>query len=122
MHKQNPLRITKGTYSNRTDPNPYFSITNVHLVDINVFANFDAISSLPIEDIKEKPKHRQMDGKTDEWTDVKTVRSPIQNIIRTPEKFAVITLKFYKVALPQSNETSLFTKRGIKSLATQSIQ
>ena len=37
-------------------PSPYFSIINVHLVDINVFAKFDEIPSLPVQDIKEKPK------------------------------------------------------------------
>ena len=30
-------------------PSPYFSIINVHLVDINVFANFDEIPSLPFK-------------------------------------------------------------------------
>ena len=40
-------------------PSPYFSITNVHLVDINVFAKSDEISPLPVQVIKEKPKcHR----------------------------------------------------------------
>ena len=28
---------------------PYFSIINVHLVDINVFAKFDEIPSLPVQ-------------------------------------------------------------------------
>ena len=37
-------------------PSPYFSNTNVHLVDSNVFAKFDEIPSLPVQDIKEKPK------------------------------------------------------------------
>ena len=37
-------------------PSPYFSIINVHLVDINVFAKFYEIPSLPFQDI-EKPKH-----------------------------------------------------------------
>ena len=37
-------------------PSPYFSIINVHLVDINVFAKFDEIPSLPVQVIKEKPK------------------------------------------------------------------
>ena len=36
-------------------PSPYFSIINVHLVDINVFAKFYEIPSLPFQDI-EKPK------------------------------------------------------------------
>ena len=35
-------------------PSSYFSTINVHLVDINVFAKFDEIPSLPV--IKEKPK------------------------------------------------------------------
>ena len=32
-------------------PSPYFSITciNVHLVDINVFAKFDEMPSLPVQ-------------------------------------------------------------------------
>ena len=46
IHKQNALRITKGNNSN----------TNVHLVGINVFTTFDEIPSLPVQDIKEKPK------------------------------------------------------------------
>ena len=36
------------------DPSPYFSIINVHLVNINVFAQFDEIPSLPVQVIKEK--------------------------------------------------------------------
>ena len=39
-------------------PSPYFSIINVHLVDINVFAKSDEIPSLPIQVIMEKPKCR----------------------------------------------------------------
>ena len=39
-------------------PSPYFSIINVHLVDINVFAKSDKIPSLPVQVIKEKPKCR----------------------------------------------------------------
>ena len=37
-------------------PSPFHSNTNVHLVDINVFAKSDEIPSLPVQDIKEKPK------------------------------------------------------------------
>ena len=37
-------------------PSTFYSNTNVHLVDINVFAKFDEIPSLPVQDIKEKPK------------------------------------------------------------------
>ena len=54
-------------------PSPYFSIINVHLVNINVSAKFYEIPSLLFQDI-EKPKRR---GRTDGWTDnVKTVYSP----------------------------------------------
>ena len=37
-------------------PSPYFSIINVHLVDINETAKFYEILSLPFQDF-EKPKH-----------------------------------------------------------------
>ena len=36
--------------------NPFYSNTNVHLVDINAFVKFDEIPLLPVPDIKEKPK------------------------------------------------------------------
>ena len=39
-------------------PSPLYSNTNVHLVDSNVFAKSDDIPSLPVQDIKEKPKCR----------------------------------------------------------------
>ena len=49
---------------NRIGPSAHFSILNVHLVDINVFAKFYEIPLLPFQDI-EKPKCRgQMDMKT----------------------------------------------------------
>ena len=41
-------------------PSPYFSIINVHLADINVFAKFDEILSLPVQVIKENPKCRRL--------------------------------------------------------------
>ena len=62
MHKKNPLRITKGITLTELAPGPYFSIVNVYLGDINVFTRFDEIQSLPVENIKEKPKCcRRMD-------------------------------------------------------------
>ena len=48
IHKQNASRITKGNNSNRIGPSFF--------VDMNVFAKFDEIPSLPVQDIKEKPK------------------------------------------------------------------
>ena len=54
---QTDFRITKGNQTlTELAPSPYFSIINVHLVDINVFAKFDGIPSLPFQDIKETPK------------------------------------------------------------------
>ena len=37
-------------------PSPYFSIINVHLVNINVFTKSDEIPSLPVQVIKAKPQ------------------------------------------------------------------
>ena len=37
-------------------PSPYLSIINVYLVNINMFAKFDEILSLPVQVIKDKPK------------------------------------------------------------------
>ena len=52
-------------------PYPYFSIVNVHLVDINVLAKFDEILSMPVQYIKEKPKcHRWTNTRKDGWTDI----------------------------------------------------
>ena len=56
MHQQNALRITKGITLTELAPSPFYSNTNVHLVDISMFAKFDEIPSLPVQDIKEKPK------------------------------------------------------------------
>ena len=56
IHKQHVVRITKGNNSYRIGPKAFLFYTNVHLVDINVFAKFDGIiSTLPAQDIKEKP-------------------------------------------------------------------
>ena len=52
------LRITKANNSKELAPGPYFSIINIHLVDINVFAKFHEIPSLPFQD-NEKPKCRR---------------------------------------------------------------
>ena len=51
----------KGKYLTELAPSPYFSIINVHLVDINVFAKFYEIPSLPFQDIEKTKRHRRMD-------------------------------------------------------------
>ena len=48
-------RIAKGNNSlTELASSPYFSIINVQLVDINVFAKSDKITSLSVQVIKEK--------------------------------------------------------------------
>ena len=56
------LRITMGNNSKRIGPSPYFSIINVHLVNINVCAKFYEIPSLPFQDIEKPKRRREMDG------------------------------------------------------------
>ena len=43
-------------------PSPFFSIINVHLVDINPFTKFDEIPSSSIQVIKEKTKCRGLEN------------------------------------------------------------
>ena len=71
--KMSPIKNYKGQNSKRIDhspyfsaitlkelaPSPYFSIINVHLVNINVSAKFYGIPSLPFQDV-EKRKHRRL--------------------------------------------------------------
>ena len=58
------LGLQRAITLKRIGRKPYFSIINVHLVDINVFAKFYEILSLPFQDI-EKPKRRG-------WTNART--------------------------------------------------
>ena len=44
-------------------PSPYFSITNVHLVDINVFAKFYEIPSLPFQEKLKKVADGRQNGR-----------------------------------------------------------
>ena len=59
------LRITKGNNSKELARSPYFSIITVHLVDINVFAKFYEIPSLPFQDIEKPKRLGRRDGLTD---------------------------------------------------------
>ena len=56
MHKQTALKLQRTITLTELAPNPFYSNTNVHLMDINVFAKCDEIPSLPVQDIKEKTK------------------------------------------------------------------
>ena len=74
-HKQNPLRITKDNNSNRIGPYLLIFFPNIYLVDIKVFAKFDEIPSLPVQ---QKSKRR---GRTNGWMDnVKTVHTPTNTV------------------------------------------
>ena len=50
--------LQRATTLTELTPSPYFSIINTYPEDINVFARSDEIPSLPVQDIKEKPKSR----------------------------------------------------------------
>ena len=52
MHIQKTLRIAKGNNSNRIGPYPYYLIISICLVDMKVFAKFDEIPSMTLQDIK----------------------------------------------------------------------
>ena len=75
MHSQNLMKfihclfkLLRKTQTQELAPSHYFSIINVHLVDINMFTKFYEISSLPFKDI-EKPKRRKWtNGGTDRRT------------------------------------------------------
>ena len=48
---------------------PYFFVETIYLVDMNMFARYDEIPAIALQDIKETKRYR--------WTDnVKTVNSP----------------------------------------------
>ena len=64
------LRITGAITLKELVPSPYFSIINVHLVAINVFATFYEIPSLPFQDIEKPKRHGWTNGR---MNNVKTV-------------------------------------------------
>ena len=53
MYLQYLLRITKGNNSKELAPSPYSFIINICLVYKNVFARFDEIHLMTLQDIKE---------------------------------------------------------------------
>ena len=58
-------------------PSPSYSNTNVHLVDSNVFAKFDEIPSLPVQDINETCSKRQLSLT---WAQCAKVKSHFKHI------------------------------------------
>ena len=66
-----PFRITKGNNSDIIGLRPIlFSIKSISLVDMNIFARFDDIPTITLQDIKETKRYGQTDTRTD---NVKTV-------------------------------------------------
>ena len=77
MHIHKPLRITKGNNSHRNGPSSLLFIIIICPIDMNVYARFDEIPSITLEDIKKTKRY----GRTDGWTDnVKTVYPPTNTV------------------------------------------
>ena len=73
MHSQNLMKfnhclfkLLRKTQTQELAPSHYFSIINVHLVDINMFIKFYEIPSLPF---KRHCRRERTDGGTDGRTD-----------------------------------------------------
>ena len=71
MHIHKPLRITKGNNSHRNGPSSLLFIIIICPIDMNVYARFDEIPSIILEDIK-KTKRLRTHGRTDGRTDGRT--------------------------------------------------
>ena len=74
---QNPLRITKGNNSYSIGPYPLIFISSICLVHLNVFAKFDEIPSMTLQDIKEKKRNGHTFVRSDK---VKTVYPPTNTV------------------------------------------
>ena len=63
---QKPLRITKGNNSNSIGPLPLIFISSIGHILMNVFAKFDEIPSMILQDIKKKIRygHKKRFGHT----------------------------------------------------------
>ena len=88
-------------------PSPNFSIINVHLVDINVFANFDEILSLPVQVIKEKPKCRRL-----RITKGNNSKSPYFSIVNVQLVDINVFAKFYEIPSLTFQDTEKPKHRG----------
>ena len=61
---QKPLRITKGNNSCSIGPYTLIFISSICLVHMNVFAKFDEIPSMTLQDIKETKRYRHTFGRS----------------------------------------------------------
>ena len=71
MHTHKPLRITKGNNSHRNGPSSLLFIIIICPIDMNVYARFDEITSITLEDIKKTKRYGRTDARTDGRTDVR---------------------------------------------------
>ena len=74
---QKPLRITKGNNSYNIGPLPLIFIGSICLVHMNVFAKFDEIPSMTLQDIKETKCNGHTFVRSD---NVKTVYPPTNTV------------------------------------------
>ena len=70
------FKLLRKTQTQELARSHYFSIINVHLVDINMFAKFYEIPSLPFKDIENPKRRERTDGGIDGRMDVKKVYIP----------------------------------------------
>ena len=77
MHIHNPLRTTKGNNSHRNGPSSLLFILIICPIDMNVYARFDEIPSITLEDIKKTKRYGRTDAQTD---NVKTVYPPTNTV------------------------------------------
>ena len=54
-------------------PSTFFFIKSICFVDMNMFAKFDEIPAMTLQDIEETKRYGRKDGWKDGRTDVKTV-------------------------------------------------
>ena len=64
MHYQsisiNPIELQREITLIELAPSPYFFIKSICLVDMNMFARFDEIPAMTLQDIKETKQYGQM--------------------------------------------------------------
>ena len=77
MYIHKPLRITKGNNSHRNGPSLLLVVIIICPVDMIVYARFDEIPSIILQDIKKTKRYGRTDGRTD---NVKTVYLPTNTV------------------------------------------
>ena len=73
----NGLKVTVGITPIVLAPSPYFFIRSIRLVHMHVFAKFDEIPSMILQDIKETKRYRRTVRRTN---NVKTVYPPTNTV------------------------------------------